>query len=252
MLKSRVIPVLLLKNRGFYKGVRFKNHSYVGDPINTIKLFNDKEVDELIILDIGASPANSPIDFDYLQEIVSEAFMPVAYGGGIRTLEDAKKLFSLGVEKIILNTAALENPSLIQELVQRFGSQSILFSLDVKKTWLAYRTYIRCAQQKTPYTPLELALRMEKLGAGEIILNSIDRDGTLRGYDVALAKTLSSRLSVPLVLCGGAGGLNDLKEAKEHGAHAMAAGSMFVFHGPHRAVLISYPSYDTLRKLLGE
>lgn len=252
MLKARVIPVLLLKNRGFYKGIHFKNHSYVGDPINTIKLFNDKEVDELVILDIEANKSNKSIDFEYLQEVVSEAFMPVAYGGGIQSLEDAKKLFSIGIEKVILNTAAIYDEELMISLVNNFGSQSIIFSLDTKKTFFGYKVFTKCGTVKTQYSPLELALKMESLGVGEILLNSIDRDGTLSGYDLELVQQLSKELSIPLIACGGARSLADLKIAKEKGAHAMAAGSMFIYHGPHNAVLISYPRYDELRIALGE
>lgn len=252
MLRTRVIPVLLLKNRGFYKGRNFKNHRYIGDPINTIKLFNDKEVDELVILDIQASKSHQNIDFGYLQEIASEAFMPVAYGGGIRTLEDAKRLFGIGIEKIIINTAAIDNPQFITDLVNIFGSQSIIFSLDTKKTFFGYKVFSRCGSIKTRYIPTDIALKMQALGVGEMLLNNIDKDGTLAGYDLELIHQLSQILSIPLIACGGASSLEDMKKAKDRGAHAMAASSLFVYHGPHRAVLISYPRYDQLRTILGE
>lgn len=253
MLKTRVIPVLLLKNRGFYKGVKFKDHKYVGDPINTVKIFNDKEVDELIILDIEASKLNKPIDFDYLKEVVSEAFMPVGYGGGIKTVEDAKKLFNLGLEKIVLNTNAILNPNLIKELVDVFGSQSVVFSLDIKKDfWGKYKVYIKSGAEKTNYEALEVAKKMEELGVGEIIINNIDKDGTFEGYDLKLINYISSNLSIPTIACGGARNIYDFKLAKEAGAHACGAGSMFVFHMPHRAVVISYPDYNKLRMILGE
>lgn len=252
MLKTRVIPVLLMKNSGLYKGVKFKNHKYVGDPINTVKIFNDKEVDELIIFDIEASKLNKPINFEFLENIASEAFMPIAYGGGIKTLEDAQKLFSLGIEKVILNTSAISNFDLVKDLVESFGSQSIVFSLDTKKTFFGTKVYAKSGTEKIKYEVKELALKMEEFGVGEIILNSINKDGTLEGYDINLIQQLSSVLSIPLVACGGASSLDDFKKAKEYGAHAMAAGAFFVYHGPHRAVLVSYPSYNDLKKYLGE
>jgi cyclase len=252
MLRTRIIPVLLMKNRGLYKGINFKDHKYVGDPINTFKIFNDKEVDELIILDIELSVKNKPIDFEYLKEVVSEAFMPVAYGGGIKSIEDARKLFSAGIEKIILNTSAILNPNLIKELSHIFGSQSIVFSLDVKKTLWGRRIFIKSGTYKTKYNPLEIAIYMQELGVGEIMLNDIDKDGTMSGYNIELISELSKNLQIPLIACGGASSIEDFKKAIEHGAHACAAGSMFVFHGPHRAVLISYPKYKDLLNILEE
>lgn len=253
MLKTRIIPVLLLKNRGFYKGIKFKDHKYVGDPINTVKIFNDKEVDELVILDIEASKLNKPIDFEYLKEVVSEAFMPVGYGGGIKSYDDAKKLFSIGIEKVVLNTNAVLNFDLIKKLVDAFGSQSIVFSLDVKKDLFGkYKVYIKSATEKTNYEALELALKMEELGVGEILINNIDRDGTFEGYDLNLIKYISSKLKIPTIACGGARNINDFKLAKEAGAHACGAGGMFVFHMPHRAVVISYPKYETIKAILKE
>lgn len=253
MLKTRIIPILLLKNRGFYKGIKFKDHKYVGDPINTVKIFNDKEVDELVILDIEASKLNRGINFDYLKEVVSEAFMPIGYGGGVRTVEDAKKLFSIGIEKIILSTHAVLNFNLVKELVANFGSQSIVFSLDVKKDFLGrYRVYIKSGTERTRYEALEIAKKMEELGVGEILINNIDKDGTFEGYDLKLINYISFNLSVPTVACGGARNLDDFKLAKEAGADACGAGSMFVFHMPHRAVVISYPDYNNMRMVLGE
>jgi len=253
MLKTRIIPTLLLKNRGFYKGEKFKNYKYVGDPINTIKIFNEKEVDELVILDIISSKENKPIDFEYLKEIVSEAFMPVGYGGGIKSVEDAKKLFSIGIEKVILNTNAILDFDLIKKLVDIFGSQSVVFSLDVKKNIFGQKkVYIKSGTQKVKYNYLELSLKMQELGVGEIILNDIDRDGTFKGYDLDLIKEISNKLNIPLIASGGARNLEDFRLAKEAGAHACAAGGMFVYHMPHRAVVISYPKYEEIRKILGE
>ena len=253
MLQTRIIPTLLLKNRGFYKGIKFKNHQYVGDPINTIKIFNEKEVDELVIFDIIASKENKSIDFDYIKEIVSEAFMPVGYGGGIKSVEDAKKLFSIGIEKVILNTNVILKPNLIKELVDVFGSQSIVFSLDIKKTLFGgKKVFIKSGTKNTKLNPLDVALKMQDLGVGEIILNDIDRDGTFMGYDLEFIQNISSKLNIPLVASGGARDLNDFKLAKEAGAHGCAAGAMFVYHMPHRAVVISYPKYEEIKKILGE
>ena len=251
MFKPRIIPVLLMKNRGFYKGVKFKDHKYVGDPINTVRIFNDKEADEITILDIEASRLNKSIDFDYLKEVVSEAFMPVGYGGGIKTVEDAKRLFTIGIEKVVLNTNAVLNFDLVKSLADKFGSQSVVFSLDVKRTLLGQRVLIKSGTEKTKYEPLELALIMQELGVGEILLNDIDRDGTFEGYDLELIKSISSKLSVPLIACGGARNLDDFRLAIQAGASACAAGSMFVFHMPHRAVVISYPKYEDIKKLAG-
>jgi len=251
MFRPRIIPVLLMKNRGFYKGIKFKDHKYVGDPINTVRIFNDKEADEITILDIEASRFNKPIDFDYLKEVVSEAFMPVGYGGGIRTVEDAKKLFAIGVEKVVLNTNAVLNFDLVKSIADKFGNQSVVFSLDVKRALFGPRVFIKSGTEKTKYEPLELALIMQELGVGEIILNDIDRDGTFEGYDLELIKSISSKLSIPLIACGGARNLDDFRLAIQAGASACAAGSMFVFHMPHRAVVISYPKYEDVKRLAG-
>ena len=253
MVIPRVIPVLLMKNRGLYKGIKFRDHKYVGDPINTVKIFNDKEVDELIILDIEASKKNKSIEFEYLRDVVSEAFMPIGYGGGIKSIEDASKLFSIGVEKVILNTHAVLNFKLVSLLVKEFGSQSIVFSLDIKKTLLkGYRVFIKSGTEKTRYEPLELALIMQDLGVGEIFLNDIDRDGMFVGYNLDLIHKISQRLQMPLIACGGARSVDDFKLAKKAGAHACAGGALFVFHMPHRAVVVSYPVYDELKVLTEE
>lgn len=252
MLRTRIIPVLLLKNRGLYKGINFKNHTYVGDPINTVKIFNDKEVDELVILDIEASLKSKVIDYEYLKEVVSEAFMPIAYGGGINSVEQARKLFSLGIEKVVLNSSAFQNPSLISKLAETFGAQSVVVSIDIKKSLFGAQVYIKSGTEKTNLNPLQASLQAEKYGAGEIILNDIDKDGTRSGYNLEYVKAIANNLKIPVIVCGGARSIEDFIEAKKAGAHACAAGAMFVYHGPHRAVLISYPKYDDLRKALGD
>lgn len=250
MLKTRVIPILLMKNGGLYKGVKFKNHKYVGDPINTVKIFNDKEVDELVIFDIEAFRLNKPINFELLENIASEAFMPIAYGGGIKSLEDAQKLFSLGIEKVVLNTSAIENFDLVKKLVESYGSQSVVFCLDVKKTFFGkYEAFSYSGSKKVKISPIELAKKMQDLGVGELIINSIDNDGVMKGYDLVIIKEIATQLSIPVIACGGAGNLEDFKKVKEVGAHGCAAGSMFVYHQKHKAVLISYPEYKELENL---
>jgi cyclase len=251
MISVRVIPCLLLKNAGLVKTVKFKKPTYVGDPRNAVKIFNEKEVDELMILDINATLDNKRPQFDLISEIVSEAFMPVAYGGGIRTIDDAKTVLSIGVEKVILNTAAVENQELVRKSSERFGSQSVVISIDVKKGLFGkYECYVRSGQKKTGYDPVTLAVRMEESGAGELMINSIDRDGTMIGYDVPLIKSVSSSVQIPVIACGGAGKADDFRDAvKSGGAAAVAAGSLFVFHGKHRAVLINYPERETLENI---
>ncbi len=253
MLKTRVIPVLLMKNGGLYKGINFKNHKYVGDPINTVKIFNDKEVDELVILDIEASKLNKSINFELLENIASEAFMPIAYGGGIKTLKDAQKLFSLGIEKVILNTSAIDDFDLVKKLVESYGSQSVVFCLDIKKSFFGkYEAYSFSGTKKAKMLPIELAKKMEELGVGELIINSINNDGVMKGYDLNIIKEIATQLTIPVIVCGGAGVLEDFKKAKEYGAHGCAAGSMFVYNGIHKAVLISYPKYEKLCELFKE
>jgi len=250
MAIPRIIPVLLMKNKGLYKGVRFKNHIYVGDPINAVKIFNEKQVDELIILGIDHSVNKTVPQTDYIRDIVSEAFIPLAYGGGIRTLEQARQIFKAGVEKIIVNTEAFLNPSFIKNLAEEFGSQSIVVCLDIKKGILGTEAcYIHCGTKKVKGTPLEWALRFEENGAGEIILQSVDRDGTGKGYDIDLLKRIASHLSIPVVIAGGASSIDDFALALQNGAHACAAGSMFVFKGALKGVLISYPSPEELKTL---
>lgn len=244
MLYTRVIPCLLLQEGRLVKTIRFKSPTYVGDPINAIRIFNSKEVDELIILDITASREGRGPAIQVIRDFASECFMPVGYGGGIRSLEDAHQVLSMGIEKIILNTMALRSPKLVSEIAHEFGSQSVVISIDVKRNLLGgYEVFGTGGTVKTGLKPEVHAQRMVELGAGEIFLNAIDRDGTQQGYDLALVRSVAKVVSVPLVACGGAGSLAHFAEAITEGnASAVAAGSMFMFHGKHRAVLINYPS----------
>lgn len=251
MIRPRVIPCLLLRNEGLVKTVKFKDPKYLGDPINIVRIFNDKEVDELIFLDITASLENRKPNFALLEKITSECFMPLGYGGGIRDMDDIKRLLKIGVEKIILNTAAVQNPSLIREAANYAGSQAVVISIDVKKSLFGkYETYIQSGKKNAKLDPVNFAVEMEKQGAGEIFVNSIDHDGVMQGYDLELIKRVSSAINIPLVACGGAGNLQHLAEAIQAGASAAAAGSMFVFQGPLRGVLISYPTQEELRKAI--
>ncbi len=252
MLTTRVIPCLLLKNSGLIKTVKFKDPKYVGDPINAVKIFNEKEVDELIFLDITATIENRKPYFKLISDIASECFMPFGYGGGIRDSNDVKKLFNLGIEKVIINSFAFENPSFIKEISAIFGSQSIIVSIDVKRNLLGkYEVFTNSGRKNTKLDPVKFAQHMENMGAGELFLNSIERDGTMQGYDIELIKKVSGSVKIPLIACGGAGKIEDFGEAiKKGGASGVAAGSMFVFYGKHRAVLISYPSIHELEKVL--
>ncbi len=243
MRRVRVIPVLLIHKGGLVKSVRFKNYKYVGDPINAVKIFNEKEIDEIIVLDIDATREKRPPDFEKIKEIAGEAFIPLAYGGGITTIEEIKQLFYLGVEKIILNHAAIHKPSLISAAAATVGSQSVVVSVDVKKNMFGkYKVYTRNGNESTGMDPVDFSLKIQKAGAGEIMLNAMERDGTYLGYDLTLIKNVTSRLKIPVIACGGASDFEGFVEAVQHGASALAASSMFVFQRPHQAVLISYPS----------
>ena len=252
MLRTRVIPCLLLKNNGLVKTIKFKNPSYVGDPINAVKIFNDKEVDELVFLDISASTEKKGPNFKLLSEISTECFMPLGYGGGIRSLQEIEQLFNLGIEKVILNSNAYSNPQLLKQAIEIFGSQSIVASMDVRKNWLTKKqtVYTLSGQHNTKINPLEYAKQMEDVGVGELIVNSIDQDGTMDGYDYTLIKNISEAVKIPIVALGGAGSIEDLQKAKAAGASALSAGSLFVYQKPHRAVLITYPSKEEFETLI--
>jgi cyclase len=248
---KRIIPCLLLRNNGLVKTIRFRDSVYIGDPINAVRIFNEKEVDELIFLDIDATRENKEPSSGFIMKIASECFMPFSYGGGIGTLQQIEDIIKSGAEKIIINTQAYQKKNFIREAVTRFGSSTIVVSMDVKKGGIdGYSVYINSGRQNTGKNPVEYAKEMEDQGAGEIFINSIDRDGTMEGYDLELIKSVSPAVAIPVIACGGAGNLNDLGLAvREGGASAVAAGSLFVFQGKRRAVLITYPSYNEISNL---
>ena len=252
MLKTRVIPSLLLRGRGLYKTVRFKDPKYVGDPVNAVKIFNEKEVDEIIVLDISATTEKKEPNFALIEEIASECFMPLGYGGGVTTIDQMRRLYRLGVEKIALNTAAFTDRHLVEAGCKSFGSSSVIASIDTKSTLFGKReVWINGGRINTKVDPVRYAEQLARLGVGEILVNSIDRDGTMSGYDIELLKMLSAAVDVPIIACGGAGSLEHMQEAvTTAGVPAVAAGSMFVFHGRHRAVLINYPARAELEARL--
>lgn len=248
MIRARVIPCLLLRGHGLVKTRKFKDPVYVGDPVNAVRIFSEKEVDELVILDIDASREGREPNYELVAEIAGECFMPVAYGGGIRTLAQARKLIRCGIEKVVINSASVEATDFIREIADVFGSQAVVGSIDSKKTLLGgHRVFVKSGTIDAKLKPEDHAAILERAGVGEIFLNSIDCDGQMQGFDLPLIQKVARRVNVPLVACGGAGNMGHLREAIiEGGASAVAAGSMFVFHGKHRAVLINYPSDTSL------
>lgn len=232
----------MLKKGGLYKTIKFKNPQYVGDPINAVKIFNEKEADELILLDYTASVEKRGIDYNKIAEIAGEAFMPMAYGGAIKSFEDARKVFDSGFEKVVLNSILFSNSNLINEIAAVFGAQAVVASVDVKKNLIGnHKVYSHSGTINTGYDPVVWAKQLEKLGVGEIIVNSIERDGTWEGYDEKLISKIATAVAVPVIACGGAGNINDFKKAIDAGASAVAAGSMFVYQKKGMGVLISFP-----------
>lgn len=253
MVQPRAIPCLLLKGDGLVKTVRFEKPTYVGDPINAVKLFNDLAADELVFLDITATRDGRAPDYDRIATIAGEAFMPIGYGGGVRTCDQARRLFSLGVEKVVVTSAAMADPVLLRRLSDEFGSQSIVAGIDVRRDWLRRRRVVSHSGTNTTDLKVEAYARVAaEQGAGEILLMDVERDGTMSGYDHELIRQVASQVSIPVVACGGAGSLADLASAVRAGASAAAAGSLFVFSGPRRAVLINYPSAAQLETLFSE
>ena len=246
MLRPRIIPSLLIKDKGLVKTVNFKNPIYVGDPINAVRIFNEKEVDELAIFDIDATLLNKEPDYSLIERLANQSMMPLCYGGGVKTVEQAQRIFSLGIEKIALSSAVIINPNLITQISDRVGSQSMIVVLDVKKKLFGgYEVYINNGKKATGINPFKFVEQAQRLGAGEIVINCIDRDGLMNGYDLDLIKKVRDKITLPMTVLGGAGSLDDIKKViDEHGVIGVAAGSLFVFKGPYKAVLINYPNLE--------
>lgn len=251
MLRPRIIPSLLVQDNGLVKTFNFKNPKYVGDPINAVKIFNEKEVDELAVFDIDATSNGVEPNYSLIERLANQSRMPLCYGGGVKTVEQAQRIFSLGIEKIALSSAVLKNPELITSIAERVGSQSVIVVLDVKKKpFGGYEVYTHNGKKSTGINPIKFAEEAQKLGAGEIIINSIDQDGLMKGYDMNLIDKIRNAISLPLTVLGGAGSLDDIaKVIDRHGIIGVAAGSLFVFKGVYRAVLISYPTKEEKERL---
>ena len=254
MLRSRIIPCLLVRDKGLVKTVQFKEHKYIGDPINAVRIFNEKESDELMVLDIDATRLDREPDYKMIENLAAECRMPLCYGGGVKTVEQAQRIFSLGVEKIAISSSAVSNPGLVAEIARRVGSQSVVVVLDVKKKLLGgYELYTHNGKKGTGKSPFEFASKMEELGAGEIVINAIDQDGMMKGYDISLVEKIRKSITLPLTVLGGAGSLEDIgKLISGYGVIGAAAGSLFVFKGIYKAVLINYPNWQEKDKLIDE
>lgn len=251
MTNKRVIPVLTIDDGKLVKTVRFKNPNYIGDPVNAVKIFNDKEVDEIVLLDITASKLGREPNYLKIEEICSEAFMPFAYGGGISSIEQVDRLFKIGIEKIILNSVFEINLDLISEISSKYGAQSVIASIDVKKDlFRKYKIYTKSGSDKLKFSIEEFIVLLEEKGVGEIMLNSIDNEGTYKGYDLAMLKLAGKHSTVPIILCGGANSISNMKAAIDNGASAVAASSLFVYRGNKNGILINYPSQEELKSLL--
>jgi imidazole glycerol-phosphate synthase subunit HisF len=251
VLRHRVIPCLLIHEGGLVKTQKFTDPRYVGDPINAIRIFNEKEVDELLVLDIDASKERRGPKFEVIKELAGECFMPLAYGGGITSADQVQRLFALGVEKVSVQTAALSDLKLVTEIARRYGSQAVVISIDVKKNLIGqHKLYAAVAGKAASQDWLDFLHRAVDAGAGEVLLNSVDRDGTMSGMDLPLIQRAAAACSVPLIASGGVGSVADIKAAVVAGASAVAAGAFFVYYGKHRAVLITYPRYEELVELL--
>ncbi len=253
MILARVIPCLLLSGKGLVKGVKFKDHTYVGDPINTVQIFNTKEVDEILFLEITATRERRIPPLDLVQRIADQCLVPFGIGGGIRSVDDIKHVLGMGAEKVYICTSAIENPDLLNEASHVFGNQCLVVCIDVRKNmWGKYEVYSHSGMKSTGIDPVQHAINMERLGAGEILISSIDRDGTMQGYDIDLIRKVAEAVAVPVIACGGAGSIDHLREGLQVGhASAVAAGSLFVFHGRRRAVLVNYPNQDELISIRG-
>jgi cyclase len=252
MLKPRIIPCLLVRDKGLVKTLNFKDNKYVGDPINAVRIFNEKGVDELTILDIDATSKNYEPDYKMIENLASECRMPLCYGGGVKTVEQAQRIFSLGVEKIALSSAVIENPQLITKIAEKVGNQSVVVVLDIKKKLFGgYQLYTHNGTKNHSIDPFKFALTVENLGAGELVINSIDNDGLMKGYDIPLIEKFRNIVNLPITALGGAGSLEDIGELiKKFGIIGASAGSLFVFKGVYKAVLINYPYNEEKLKLI--
>lgn len=243
MLRPRIIPCLLVKDKGLVKTIGFADPKYVGDPINAVRIFNEKEVDELMVLDIDATAQRREPDYALIEHLAAECRMPLCYGGGVKSSAQVERIIGLGVEKVALSSGLVEHPEVIAQASQSVGSQSVVAVLDVRKRGAQYGVYTHNGRNSTGTPALSMAKQMESFGAGEIVLNSIDNDGRMKGYDLELVRSVRSEISLPMTCLGGAGSLQDMQELiRLHGAIGAAAGSLFVFKGIYRAVLINYPN----------
>ena len=254
MLRPRIIPSLLVHDKGLVKTVKFKNPKYVGDPINAVKIFNEKEVDELAIFDIDATVLGEEPDYDLIEKLANQSRMPICYGGGVKTVEQAQKIFGLGIEKIALSSSVINDPKLISNISNRVGSQSVIVVLDIKKKLLGgYEMYTHNGKQSTGIDPVTFAVNAQELGAGEIIINSIDQDGMMKGFDMNLISKIREVVNIPVTVLGGAGNINDIKKIiQKYGIIGVAAGSLFVFKGKYKAVLINYPDRNIKEQIYYE
>jgi cyclase len=251
MNRPRIIPVLLIKNQGLYKTIKFGEGKYIGDPINAVKIFNEKQCDEIIFIDILATKERKGINFRLIEQMASECFMPLSYGGGIGTNQEIEKLLKIGVERVVLNNILNRNPSFLNEAVRNFGTSTIVSSIDIKRNlWGKYYVYDYMSKKNISSDIVSYLKQMEEMGAGEIFLNCVDLDGTMKGYDLEIAKTISGKIEIPITLCGGAKDFDDMRNLLINTQiSAASAGSMFVFHGPHNGVLINYPDAKLITNL---
>ena len=252
-MKARVIPVLLIDDGGLVKSIEFDKYSYIGDPMNAIRLYNEMEVDELVFLDISASKEDRGPDFEMIEELTANAFMPLAYGGGVTSVEEIKKLFYLGVEKVIINNQLLTNKEFIKEASKLHGKQSIVGAIDIKKNFFGkYKIYDHTTKKTLDTNHIEYIQELQNADIGELFINDVSNDGKMKGFDLKLIDSIHHTVSIPVVFCGGAGNLQDIKSAIDSGAHAAAAGSIFIYKGKTKGILINYPTQNELYKLLGK
>ncbi len=245
----RIIPILLLKSRGLFKGKNFQNHKYVGDPINAVKIFNEKRANEIMLLDISAGLENRILDIDFIQSIADETYMPFSVGGGLKSVAEIEKCIQHGAEKVVLNTSVILNPALIKEASSIFGSQAISVAIDYQRSWGRIKVFTSAGTKATNLNVIDWAQNVEDLGAGEVILNNIDNEGSYLGFDCGMVEKTSSKINIPLVAGCGAGSLADIRDVVNAGASAVGIGSMFIFRRPHNAVLISYPDLHEIESL---